>query len=288
LLSSILQDQEKLLTISAAARKEATAGVATSNDDPEDATEYNPPPYNKNVTYRVHCFRANQRTLHLLVRSSVDTAVTTANSDFQNFIMVSKTEYQPWYGSECITPREINEQWMDTYLRPESKIFCVRLDAYTGDFIMMDQKRAACLATEANFRSGDPNFTSKCLQSVWAVLSSLRDKELPAGSYLLQHGVHDGINVQVLNSTDQAQQFHYDLHQEYSIDTNVTAVRDVSENWVALDPWTIVPVQRALNRPPLTFDPPDSDEPTSKKRKNPKVQEKTRKKKKGGNTPAKT
>ena len=49
---------------------------------------------------------------------------TTANNDFQTFIMVSKTEYQPWYGSECITPREINEQWMDTYLRPESKIFC--------------------------------------------------------------------------------------------------------------------------------------------------------------------
>jgi len=38
--------------------------------------------------------------------------------------MVSKSEYQPWYGSEYITPREINEQWMDAYLRPESKIFC--------------------------------------------------------------------------------------------------------------------------------------------------------------------
>ena len=86
LLSSILQDQEKLLTISAAARKEATAGVATSNDDPEDATEYNPPPYNKNVTYRVHCFRANQRTLHLLVRSSVDTAVVSH---------LSSNQYQP-------------------------------------------------------------------------------------------------------------------------------------------------------------------------------------------------
>lgn len=123
---------------------------------------------------------------------------------------------------------------------------------------MMDQKRAACLATEANFRSGDPHFTSKCLQSVWAVLSSLYDRDLPAGSYLLQHGIHDGISVQVMNSTDQSQQAYYDLHQEYSIDTNATAARDVSENWVALDPWTVLPVQRSLNRPPLTFEPTDS------------------------------
>lgn len=134
----------------------------------------------------------------------------------------------------------------------------VRLDAYTGDFIMMDQKRAACLATEANFRSGDPNFTSKCLQTVWAALSSLHDRDLPSGSYLLQHGVHDGINVQVMSSTDQPQQAHYDLHQEYAVDTNVTITRDATENWIALDPWTIIPVQRALNRPPLTFEPPDS------------------------------
>ena len=33
--------------------------------------------------------------------------------------MVPKLEYQPWYGAECITPRELREQWIDLHLRPE-------------------------------------------------------------------------------------------------------------------------------------------------------------------------
>lgn len=42
----------------------------------------------------------------------------TPKNEFKTFLMVSKTEYQPWYGAECSTPREIAEQWMDLHLRP--------------------------------------------------------------------------------------------------------------------------------------------------------------------------
>ena len=37
--------------------------------------------------------------------------------------MVPKTEYQPWYGAECLSHREMNEQWIDLRLRPECRLF---------------------------------------------------------------------------------------------------------------------------------------------------------------------
>lgn len=79
LLNSILQDQEKLLTTqrNSASRKESKVDRVTLNNDPEDPAEYTPPQYKKNVTYRIHTFRVNQRSLRLLVRSSVDTAVVS-------------------------------------------------------------------------------------------------------------------------------------------------------------------------------------------------------------------
>ena len=76
LLNSILQEQEKLLMASTI-RKESKKNITALSDDTEDPSEYTPPQYNKNVTYRVHGFRVNQRSLRLLVRSSVDTAVVT-------------------------------------------------------------------------------------------------------------------------------------------------------------------------------------------------------------------
>ena len=131
----------------------------------------------------------------------------------------------------------------------------VRLDAYTGHLMMMQNKDYKCLVAEVHLRSGDSLFFHKSLQSVWGVLSSLRDLNLDEGSYLLQHGPRDGVAVQVLIATEKALS-SYDLHEAYeSVDTSVTVPCDPKESWIALDPWTVLPVQRALNKPPLTFEP---------------------------------
>jgi len=71
LLNTILQDQKKLMQ--STQRKE----LSTVNDVPEDPTEYISPKFDENVTYRTHCFRANQRSLRLLVRSSIDTVTVS-------------------------------------------------------------------------------------------------------------------------------------------------------------------------------------------------------------------
>lgn len=131
----------------------------------------------------------------------------------------------------------------------------MRLDAYTGDFLMAEQKDGTCLETEINFQYGEQFKPIHCLHAIWAVLSSLRDMNLNSGSYLLRHGFHDGICIQVWQSTEK-ESSSLDLHQYYAaVDTSVDAVRDVADNWLALDPLVVLPIQRALNRPPLTFEP---------------------------------
>jgi hypothetical protein len=131
----------------------------------------------------------------------------------------------------------------------------VRLDAYSGHLLVHEQKDVACLEAENSFQYGTQNKPVNCLKNVWAVLSSLCDLNLSPGKFLLRHGFHDGICIQVWESTDK-ESSSLDLHQIYAeIDTTANAVRDVGENWVALDPYAVLPIQRALFRPPLTFEP---------------------------------
>lgn len=137
----------------------------------------------------------------------------------------------------------------------EAYFSLARLDAYTGDLMMAEQKDKACFDAEINFQYGDKFKPANCLQNIWAVLSSLCEMDLSPGSFLLRHGFYDGICVQVWNSTDK-ESSTLDLHQTYAaVDTTINAIRDTSDVWLPLDPWTVLPIQRALNRPPLTFQP---------------------------------
>lgn len=130
------------------------------------------------------------------------------------------------------------------------------MDAYTGDLFSVEQKDIDCLESEINFQYGDQIKPANCLHNIWAVLSSLSEIKLKQGSYLLRHGFHDGICVQIWNSTDEQGESLLNLHETYTaVDTTLTVQKDVSDNWLALDPWTMFPAQRALGRPPLTFEP---------------------------------
>lgn len=64
----------------------------------------------------------------------------------------------------------------------------------------------------------------------------------------------------------QAESGRFNLHSAYSaVDTSATAACQVADEWLPLDPWTILPVQRVLGRPPLTFE-PHPPQPSTKKR----------------------
>ena len=135
----------------------------------------------------------------------------------------------------------------------------MRVDAYTGDFIMTEQKNEACLLAEAQFQFGDAFKPNDCLQQIWAVLSSLKDKDLDPGNYLMRHGKNDGICVQLWSATTEKEASTMNLREAYgAVDVNASIMQDGAENWIALDPWTAMPFQRVLNRPPLLFNPSDT------------------------------
>ncbi|KAK4022764.1 hypothetical protein OUZ56_008211 [Daphnia magna] len=279
LLSDILQNQEKMMQSHRKPSPKKNTDSTTSKENPQ---EYTKPKKDENLTYRIWNLQANEKSIRLLVRSSVDTAIVTSSGEFRTFLMIPKTEYQPWFGGECLSTREMNEQWIDLHLRPECKLVRIRLDAYTGDFLMCEQKDAACLEAEISFQYGTHNKPANSLQTIWAVLSSLCDLNLSPGQFLLRHGFHDGMCIQVWESTGK-ESSSLDLHKIYNeIDPTANAVRDVSENWSALDPCAVFPIQRALNRPPLTFEPTEDLKKTQIKRKADGGKKKNTKKKKQG------
>lgn len=134
-------------------------------------------------------------------------------------------------------------------------LIAARVDAYTGDFMVAEQKDEACLRKEINFQYGDHLRFEQSLNSIWAVLSSLYEMDLTVGSYLLRHSEKDGVSVEVLCATDE-ERASFDLHDTFtSINTEETVVKDPNEQWRPLDPFMVLPVHRALERPPVTFEP---------------------------------
>lgn len=118
-----------------------------------------------------------------------------------------------------------------------------------------EQKDEACLTKEANFQYGDHFRFEQSLNAIWSVLTSLHEMDLAAGPYLLRHDENDGVTVQVLSATDE-QHCTFNLHEAYAnINPEETAIRDPNEEWIAIDPFMVLPVHRALGRPPATFEP---------------------------------
>lgn len=75
LLNIILQDQQKMMQSN---RKPPKANAVLT--EPEDPKDYVQPKHNQNSTYRFWTLRANDKSLRLLVRSSVDTALVSPRS----------------------------------------------------------------------------------------------------------------------------------------------------------------------------------------------------------------
>ena len=74
LLNVILQDQEKMMQSN---RKLPAKNTRQSTVEPENPQDYVPPKMNQNLTYRTWDLQANEKSIRLLVRSSVDTAVVS-------------------------------------------------------------------------------------------------------------------------------------------------------------------------------------------------------------------
>lgn len=142
ILSNILMEQEKLIQKNSkkASKKSKESG------NKEDPRLYLQPEGNNNASYKTWLLKGNQKSCRLLVRTSVDTAIVsnlqhrllfqadtfkmfffsykvTPSGEVRTFLMAAKSEYQPWFGSECLTPQELFETWIDMHLRPGTRLF---------------------------------------------------------------------------------------------------------------------------------------------------------------------
>ena len=131
----------------------------------------------------------------------------------------------------------------------------VRVDAYTGHLLMSEQRDLSYFEADAGLHFGSQFDTKNVLENVWSVFSSLKDLNLKPGSYLLQHSEGIAVNVLEKFEGEESSTDVYDLKVCYDIDSNSTVELDVNDLWVPLDPWTVMPIQRILARPPLTFEP---------------------------------
>lgn len=77
LLNTILQDQEKMMQ-SHRKQPSSSATPVKKSIEPENPLDYDPPKRNGNVSYRTWNLRANDRTIRLLIRTSVDTAIVSS------------------------------------------------------------------------------------------------------------------------------------------------------------------------------------------------------------------
>lgn len=72
LLNSILEGQEKMMV---SQRKATTTQWKKPKEEPENPLHYEQPDRRQNVSYHTWILEANERSIRLLVRSSVDTAI---------------------------------------------------------------------------------------------------------------------------------------------------------------------------------------------------------------------
>lgn len=80
LLNVILQDQEKMMKSS---RNQTSKNVRQPNFEAENPKDFKSPRQNQNLTYRIWSLKANEKSLRILVRSSVDTAIVSNTDELQ-------------------------------------------------------------------------------------------------------------------------------------------------------------------------------------------------------------
>ena len=95
IMDSILQDQKNM--IDSGRKTSKSYGDASTSCSAVDPKEYIQPKRNHNVTFRTWNFRANERSIRLLVRSSVDTAiVSTRFMKVYGFFQLLCLFYRVW------------------------------------------------------------------------------------------------------------------------------------------------------------------------------------------------
>uniref|UniRef100_A0A1B6KYH7 Little elongation complex subunit 2 C-terminal domain-containing protein n=1 Tax=Graphocephala atropunctata TaxID=36148 RepID=A0A1B6KYH7_9HEMI len=189
----------------------------------------------------------DQRTVNILVRTRIDGNLThyIGSNRYTNDVHVSpKLEYQPEYGASIMNHSQLVREYVDLYIRPNTKLARVRTVGHTREVMlhevrsMQDVRESLITRTKAIHKVFDP---------LYAVLTKLID--LPVGKYILRHKAKMGAFTNLLVEDAKGNNFIMS-NFFYELRTN-----DVALPPPYVDPLVLTKVHALDKRPPGLFKP---------------------------------
>ncbi|NWW44175.1 ICE2 protein, partial [Pedionomus torquatus] len=213
----------------------------------EDPSEYKAP-QDGNLVYKL--FSLND--LLLLVRCSVQKVKSLPRyrkkkkaQKLTPIFLLSKLEYQAYYGVEALTESEVCQLWTESMLHSECLFYVGRIDAFTSKLIMLEKISPESLKEKLGLIK--PANSLNILHHILKKVSDLQE-----GSYLLTHAAGDS-SVAIYKSSCDKTRASYNLHKAHCDLPTVPATLSVP--WVPLDPNLPLPYHMSHGRVPCTFPP---------------------------------
>ncbi|XP_071446654.1 little elongation complex subunit 2 isoform X2 [Hetaerina americana] len=210
-----------------------------------------PPPRDGNYVYRLFSLKRKDISspgYKLLIRCKID--AREAPPKHKTATIVSKLEFQPEFGAEIVTVSEMIHDWLSVRIRPNSNLIRARINAFTSDVTMVEQKECKDFYWDEKYHNTQ---ASSCVRTLESVLHAFRD--LPPAQYVFTHEPKMGAFGNIYVATNDESDGMYDLHEQYNVDTSVDEPAVFSSLWLPLDFSIITPLNEALGRVPGTFMP---------------------------------
>lgn len=261
-LDEILVSQHKMLkpedNIDNNANNIELPKLSAGDSMDEIAKDFPPLSQPENVTYSL--WHLGQ--LKILLRSEIDSQVSTTKCPTTPAFLFPKLEYQLMYGFEVTTPSELMKQWIHLYTHPGSHVVKVRINTPRSALAMLEEVNLPNLPQDKKYF--DPK---RAIQQLHTILDTL--KSLSEGQYLLVHRKGEQ-TLTLQKAVNTAKHGAFDLHSSINqrleeIDNSKDADTTRKEvPWLPIDSSIALPEHKRESRIPGCFYPID----LKKKRRN--------------------
>lgn len=194
---------------------------------------------NKHGDVSNHLWESN--SLKFILRLSVDGYINTESSSLNSVVVYPKLEYQPQFGGEKLSHRDLCKMWAKSFIRNNCDVMLCRGNVFMNKLI------SATTLNHADILTGYTGFNQ---QLTLNLMNSLLEKLtcLPQDHYLLSKDSHeDRFSIMKAGRSEGS----FDLHYFYSQLEKV----EKKASWLPVDPEVYFPYHHQLSRVPCLFEP---------------------------------
>ena len=188
--------------------------------------------------------------LKVLIRCSVDAYRTEPSKQhcYTFFSVLPKLEYQTNFGHEKLTCCEAARLWLHSYIRPNTKLICGRINVFSSELLRVDE-----LFINDILQQGTGFHPAQGMKMVFQVFQAL--KRLPEAKFIFSHksGEIHGCLYKSILSNSGAFKSSYDLRKART--PVVVNYAEAEIPWVAIDCNLFMSWQIRERRIPCTFPP---------------------------------